>query len=346
MIIDGREIGPNHPPYIVAEVSCNHAGSFDRAMRMIEAAKGAGADAVKFQAYEAGTITLDSDNEDFIIKGGPWAGQRLYDLYSRTQTPFDWFPAIASHAREIGITWFASVFDKSSVDMLDRLGCPAYKIASMEIVDTELIRYAANKRKPIILSTGMASYGEIAAAMSVVPEPFNTALLHCISAYPTPFAEANLPRIELFNRWWDGKPVGISDHSTGTAVAVAAVALGACIVEKHFSISRHSFTADSLFSLDILEFKELCKEVRRAWAAMRVVNDSDYSAQNTSRQLRRSLYVVEDVKAGERFTRENVRSIRPAHGLPPGMINNVIGKKATCDIKRGTALHRQMVALD
>jgi pseudaminic acid synthase len=344
MIIDGREIGPGYPPYIVAEVSCNHAGSFDRALRMIEAAKAAGADAVKFQAYEAGTITLDSDNEDFIIKGGPWAGQRLYDLYSRTQTPFDWFPGIAEHARKLGITWFASVFDESSIDMLERLGCPAYKIASMEIIDTELIRYAASKGKPLILSAGMAGYGEIVTALDAIDRPLGrTALLHCISAYPTPFAEANLPRIELFHRWWDGM-VGISDHSTGITVAVAAVALGACIVEKHFSISRHSFTADSMFSLDILEFKELCKAARNAWAAMRVVDNSN--VQDTTRQLRRSLYVVEDVKAGEPLTRANVRSIRPAHGLPPSQINNVIGRKAACDIKRGTALRREMVALD
>jgi pseudaminic acid synthase len=333
MKIAGREIGPGHPPYIIAEISCNHRGDIREARALIAQAKQAGADAVKFQAYTADTITLDCDNPDFIIKDGPWKGRKLYELYSETQTPLDWFPALFDCARENDITAFASVFDRSSVDALEKLDCPAYKIASMEIVDIPLIKYAAKTGKPLIISTGMAHYGEIADAVDAGGGIDNVAVLHCISGYPSEVAESNLHRMSgLMN---PRRHIGISDHTLGWEVPVAATALGACIIEKHLNLSPSNGSEDAAFSLAPIEFKLMTYKVRQIWQAMQ---PSEAKSEESSRQLRRSLYVVSDIKAGELFTEQNVRSIRPSYGLPPKNLPDILGQRASKDIKRGTAL--------
>jgi N-acetylneuraminate synthase len=341
MKISNRLIGPDQPPYIVAEIGANHGGDLVRALRTMEAAKAAGADAVKFQAYEAQTITIN--HPSLIIEDGPWAGQTLFELYRRCETPFYWFPRIAEFAREIGITWFASVFDHSSVDMLAELNVPAFKIASFELVDLPLIRYAAEKGKPMILSTGMADDEEVDEAVGAVRSRFNMqiAVLHCVSGYPTPESEANLPFMsDMRTLLGRTVQVGISDHTTGIEVPIAATALRARIIEKHFTLNRDRATADATFSLEPKEFELMVDAVRRTWAAMQC---SQSASEVSSLSLRRSLYAVADIAAGEFFTPDNTRSIRPGAGLPPKEINMVIGRTAACVIPRGTPLTWDMV---
>lgn len=335
MKIAGREIGSGQPPYIIAEISCNHRGDIREARALIAQAKQSGADAVKFQAYTPDTITLDCDNPDFVIKDGPWKGRKLYDLYSETQTPLDWFPALFECARANEITAFASVFDRSSIDALEKLDCPAYKIASMEITDIPLIEYAAKTGKPIIISTGMADKKEIAEAMIAVPDGEKLMLLHCISGYPTDIDEAGLGKLLHYPF-----PVGISDHTLGWEVPVAATALGACIIEKHLNMHPDNGSEDADFSLTPIEFLIMTRNVRHIWRAMQ---PSEAKSEESSRQLRRSLYVVADMGAGELFSEQNVRSIRPSYGLAPKYLPTILGKTASCDIKRGTALSMDMI---
>lgn len=317
----------------MAEISCNHCGSLDKALALIDAAAAADADAVKLQCYTPDTITLnDRDNPELIIQGGPWHGYHLYDLYTETHTPFDWFPKLFEHAKRAGITLFSSVFDRGSVDFLEGLGCPAYKIASMEIVDTPLIRYAAQTGKPLIISTGMASDEEIIEARRAAGK--NAMMLHCVSGYPSTIEEANLCKLA---RLHDG---GISDHTLGYEVAVAATALGATIIEKHlmlFDFKRYLLEGpqDGEFSMTPSDFKVMAAKVRSIWKAMQ---PSKALSEESSRQLRRSLYVVKNIKKGERFTSENVRSIRPGYGLPPKHYDNILGRRATQSIRGGTAL--------
>lgn len=335
MIINGREIGPHRPPYIISEISCNHNGDFNKAMRLIDAAKDAGADAVKFQAYTPDTITLKTNNPDFIVKDGPWKGRNLWELYEQTHTPFSWFPDLFQYAYGIGITPFASVFDKSSVDMLERLECPAYKIASMEITDIPLIGYAAKTGKPIIISTGMASCEEIAAANCAVARNWaECAILHCVSNYPTQSADADLKQLGKHSRIF-----GLSDHTVGDSIPIAATALGACIIEKHLMLGDED-TEDFEFSMDPISFKAMVREVRNVWQAMQPPSGDPEQA---SRQMRRSLYVVADIAKGEPFTEENVRSIRPSYGLPPKELPWLLTKRAAIDLKRGTAMKREYV---
>jgi N-acetylneuraminate synthase len=345
MIIAGREIGLGHPPYVIAEVSCNHGGSLSRALELIDAAKDFGADAVKFQCVTADTITIDCDRPEFTIKDGPWRGRNLYELYQRTETPFEWFPTIAERARLAGITWFASVFDKTAVDLMVKLDAPAIKIASFELVDIPLIKYAVATGKPIILSTGMASYNEVNAAIPRGMDLNNLALLHCVSGYPSPASEANLYRIKhlqgMFS-YWGEQAVGISDHG-GPEIPIAATALGAQIIEKHFRLIAHPDTEDSPFSLDQWQFAEMVRNVRNTWLAIQQPLGSSKS-EESSRPLRRSLFAVEYIIKGDLFTERNVRSIRPGHGLPPAVIGNVIGQVATRDIVRGEPLSWEMVA--
>lgn len=341
MIIDGREIGPHQPPYIIAEISCNHNGSLDNALKLIKAAKDAGADAVKFQAYMADTITIDHDGPDFTIKSGPWAGRKLYELYASAGTPFDWFPTLFSFSRATNITPLASVFDKSSVDLLEEQACPAYKIASMEITDVPLIEYVAKTGKPVIISTGMATQEEQRDALmplySPVSDYTNAAILACVSGYPTETKNGSLFKLrELLwqpaaNMRWIA---GISDHTLGWDVPIAAAAMGACIIEKHLMLGNEH-TEDYDFSLVPLQFAYMTKAVRNIWLAQQPPQGDPEEA---SRQLRRSLYVVKDMQAGEPFTEENVRSIRPAYGLAPGKLSWVLTKSAAVDLKRGTAL--------
>lgn len=334
MNINGREIGPGQPPYIIAEISCNHGGKLSRALELIDAAKAIGADAVKFQAYQPETITLNSNRPEFFIQDGPWTGMRLWDLYKTTQTPFGWFPAIKAHAAKVGITWFASVFDNGAVDLMVELDAPAIKIASFEIVDIPLIAYAAATLKPLIISTGMASWAEATAAHWATSRAGGSYIfLRCVSGYPTPAHETGLPSY-MFG------VEGISDHTTGPEIPIAATALGACIIEKHFRLSWHPDTDDSAFSLDEVDFARMIRQVRNTWAAMQLSNKTSEAA---SRPLRRSLFAVRDIALGDRFTVDNVRSIRPGHGLSPVEIDKVIGKTAARHIERGEPIAWGMI---
>lgn len=338
MKIGTREIGGGHPPYIIAEVGANHGGDLGRALRLVECAKAAGADAVKFQCYTADTITIDGDRPEFTIAEGPWSGWKLYDLYKRCETPFDWFPKLAEHARKCRIDWFASAFDESAVDVLDQLDSVAIKVASFEIVDLPLIKYAARTGRPLILSTGMANHEEIDAAVSMAHSGFrqDIAVLHCVSGYPTPIEQADLAAFAEKRALLRPHPVGISDHSIGIEVPVAATALGATIIEKHMTFgSLH--TPDSEFSMMPAEFHKMIVAINSIWQATQhsfVKPESERGQE----PLRPSLYAVEDIAAGEPFTHENVRSIRPGAGLPPKEIDRIIGRRAHIAIGRGTPM--------
>lgn len=329
MKIGNREVGPGEMPYVVAEIGANHEGSLEKCLATIEAAKRSGADAVKLQAYTADTITLRSVTEEFHIKDGPWKGQFLWDLYKKCETPFEWFPEIAACAKDVGITWFASVFDSSSVDMLEKLECPAYKIASFEITDIPLIKYAARLGKPVILSTGMASRREVLTACTAVYHLNDNLIpLHCVSAYPAKPKDYDLGQIR--NLYGDCC-FGISDHTLGIEIPIAATALGACMIEKHFCLPNCG-SEDAEFSMRPEQFARMTKAVLETWSALQ---PTKRRSDDEHRPYRRSLFVVQDVKQGELFTHENVRSIRPGHGLPPVMIDEIVGKKALRDIERG-----------
>jgi pseudaminic acid synthase len=334
MKIADRIIGPQHPPYIIAEVSCNHNGYIENALELIKAARYAGADAVKFQAYTPDTMTLDCIKPDFIIQGGIWKGQTLYDLYNKTYTPFDWFPKLFALAAKEGITAFASVFDKSAVDMLEAIDCPAYKIASMEITDTPLIAHAASKGKPLIISTGMAKLTEVMDARQAAGP--NSAFLHCTSEYPGTVELADLSGIRrlrnyLNDTFVEPAVVGVSDHTGDSPIVpVAATALGACIIEKHIMLDM-SETEDREFSLTPKEFKWMVTSVRSAYEAIQA---RDFAC-NPSLQFRRSLYAVEDIRCGEKITDHNIRSIRPGYGIAPKHLPRLIGKTATQNYRKG-----------
>lgn len=337
--INNRCVGPGFPVYVVAEMSANHNQDFDRAIRLVEAAKQAGADAIKVQTYTPDTMTIDCDSEHFQIQGTLWDGRTLYDLYKEAYTPWDWQPRLKQIADELGIDLFSTPFDVTAVDFLEDMGVPAYKIASFENVDLPLLRQIAATGKPVIMSTGMATLAEIDEGVRAIRESGSgqLALLKCVSAYPARPGEMNLRTIpnlaETFHL-----PVGLSDHTLGTAVPVAAVALGACIVEKHFTLSRAIPGPDSAFSLEPQEFDEMVRDIRVTERALGQVCYEVTEQELASRDLRRSLFVVRDVEAGEMFTAENVRSIRPGHGLHPRHLGEVIGRRASRDIERGTPL--------
>ncbi len=342
--IDGRPIGPEHPPYIVAEMSGNHNGEIERAIRLIDAAKEAGADAVKLQTYTADTITIDHDGPGFVLKGGLWDSRRLYDLYQEAHTPWDWHPALFEHARKIGITIFSAPFDSTAVDLLQSLGAPAYKIASPEIVDPALIERCAATGKPLVISTGMASFEEIEAAVETArgAGASQVLVLHCISSYPTPINQAHLSTIGDLARRLNA-PVGLSDHTLDTFAAAVAVGQGAVLIEKHFTLARADGGVDSAFSLEPAELKRLVDDSRTAHAALGSPHYRPTEAEQGMLIARRSLYVVAEIQAGERFTPENVRSIRPSLGLPPKHLPAVLGKTATRDISRGEPLAAEMI---
>jgi len=340
-----RYIGPGHPVYVIAELSANHNQNFDQAVRIIQAAKQSGADGVKLQTYTPGTITIRSDRDYFRIEGGTlWDGRTLYDLYAEAYTPWEWQPKLKQVADDLGIDLFSSAFDDTAVDFLEKMNVPAHKVASCEIVDTTLIEKMARTGKPLIMSTGMASLEEIEEAVQTARKAGaqQIALLKCTSAYPAPPEEMNLRTIpELFRRF--DVPVGLSDHSMSAAVPVAAVALGACIIEKHLTLSRSEPGPDSAFSLEPQEFKEMVDAVRIAQKALEGVPFAIGPKEAGSRVFRRSLFVVRDVKQGEVFTAENVRSIRPAHGLHTRHLPEVLGRRAARDIECGTPLRWDLV---
>jgi len=332
-------------PFVIAEMSGNHKGEIDRAIRLIDAAKEAGADAVKLQTYTADTITIPCNRPEFRIEGGPWAGRTLHDLYQEAHTPWEWHPALFAHARRIGLPIFSSPFDPTAIDFLESLGAPAYKIASFEIIDLPLVRKAARTGKPLILSTGMASLGEIGEAVAAIREEGDNSLvlLHCVSGYPTPVEECDLRTIPHMAEAF-GVPAGLSDHTHGVAVPVAAVALGAVVIEKHFTLSRADGGVDADFSLEPHELKAMVEACRVAHAALGGIDYALKPSEAGGRAFRRSLYVVADVAAGEPLTEANVRSIRPGLGLPPKHLPDVLGRCAARDLQRGEPLDWTMMA--
>ncbi|QFY88720.1 pseudaminic acid synthase [Magnetovirga frankeli] len=336
----GKSCGPGHAPLLVAELSGNHNGRLETALKLIEAAAKAGADAIKIQSYTPDSITLDHDGPGFHLEQGLWQGRSLYELYQQAHTPWDWHPRLFQHAHQLGVPLFSSPFDASAVEMLQRLGCPAYKIASFELVDLGLIAQVAATGKPVILSTGMASLGEIEeaiAAFNGVAGHGDLLLLHCTSGYPTPVDEAHLNSIPVLRQCFD-LPVGLSDHSQSSAVATAAVALGACLIEKHFMLSRQAGGVDAEFSLEPDEFRQLAQGCREAWRALGRASFQPTPAETSHIANRRSLYAVQDIPAGAPLTADNVRSIRPGFGLHPRELSQILGKRARQAIARGTAL--------
>ena len=337
--ISGRPIDAEHPPYVIAELSANHNGSLDRALEAIDAAKSCGADAVKLQTYTADTMTIDCDRPEFMIRGGLWDGYKLYDLYKWAETPYEWHEAMFEHARRIGITVFSTPFDETAVDLLESLDTPAYKLASFELLDLPLIRRVAQTGKPMIMSTGMSSEAEIAEAVEAARSAGcdQLVLLHCISSYPAPIDQANLRQIPMLAERF-GTLVGLSDHTMGTTAAVTAVALGACVIEKHFTLSRADKGPDSEFSLEPRELEQLCRETRDAWSALGKPGFARQRAEEGSKVFRRSLYFVRDLKAGAVIGPEDVRRIRPGMGLAPKHLDQVIGRVVATDVARGTAV--------
>ena len=342
--IAGREIGPGRPPFLVAEMSANHGGDFDRAVAVLRAAKTAGADAVKLQTYTADTLTIDADNEHFRIKGTLWDGRTLYDLYREAAMPWEWTPRLVAAGTDLGLPVFSTPFDASAVDFLESLDVPAHKVASFELVDMPLLRKIGATGKPVIASTGMASLAEIDEAVRTLRGAGcgELVLLKCVSAYPAPPEEMRLAAMALLSRAFVC-PAGLSDHTLGLTVPVAATALGACCIEKHFTLSRDLPGPDSAFSLTPDEFAAMAKASREAFAALGEPDFSPTPKEQASRAFRRSLFVVADVRAGEAFTPENVRSIRPAGGLHTRCLELVLGRRASRDVARGTPLSWDLV---
>jgi len=343
--IAGRKIGPGHPPYIIAELSANHLKDYSRALEVLEMSAEQGADAVKLQTYRPDTITIDHSGPDFTIEGGLWKDMTLYDLYETAYMPWEWHEALMKRGAELGVQVFSSPFDFTAVDFLAELDAPAYKIASFEATDHALIRHAARLGKPLIVSTGMANLEEIEEAYSVAMEAGagGVALLHCISGYPTPATDCNLRTIPDLEARFPGVVIGLSDHTLGTSVSTAAIALGASIIEKHVTLRRSDGGPDSAFSLEPEELRRLVEDCRTAWEALGRVSYDLKGSESGNVVFRRSLYVVEDVEAGEPLTPQNLRAIRPGYGLAPKHLDALLGKRAKRAIKRGTATAWDMV---
>lgn len=342
--IDSRSIGHGCPPYVVAEMSGNHNHDLNRALKIIDAAKVAGADAIKLQTYRADTITIDHDSEEFTVQGGLWAGRRLYELYEEAHTPWAWHAPLFEHARRIGITIFSTPFDATAVEFLESLGAPAYKIASPELVDLPLIRIVARTGKPLILSTGAATLEEIEEAVQTARDAGTTelVLLHCTAAYPAPPEEANLSSITALAERFQ-VIAGLSDHTMGTNVATLAVGLGASFIEKHFTLARADGGVDSAFSLEPQELAELVTAARSAQAITGQPTFGPTASEGSVLKNRRSLYVVKPLAKGELLTSEHIRSIRPANGLKPRYLDAVLGKRAARDLVFGEPLLAEMV---
>ncbi len=330
--------------YIIAEMSANHAGSLERAKEIIHVAKEAGADCIKIQTYTPDTMTIDCDNPYFHIKNGTWEGENLYQLYQKAYTPWEWQAELKAEADRIGIDFFSTPFDRTSVDFLEGIGVEFYKIASFELVDIPLIEYIASKGKPMILSTGMASLEEIEEAVKAVEGQNNNQfiLMRCASAYPAITDEMNLKTMADMKERFH-VPVGLSDHSMGSVGAVTAVALGASVIEKHFCLGREIENPDSSFSMNPQEFKQMVLDIRQAERAIGIVKYGAARQEEDNIDFRRSIFCVQDIKKGERLTSENIRIIRPGYGMPPKFYPNILGKIALQDIKRGTPLKEEMI---
>ena len=342
--IAGRPIGFAYSPYVIAEMSANHNGNIDTALSIIEEAAKAGADAVKLQTYTPDTITLNADGDDFKISGGLWGGRTLYDLYQEAHMPWEWHKPLFDHARKFGLTIFSSPFDNTAVDLLEDLNAPAYKIASFEAVDLPLIRYAASTGKPMIISTGMADADEIAEAIEAAREGGckELAILHCVSGYPAPVEDYNLRTIpDMIARF--GLVTGLSDHTLDNTTAITSVALGASIIEKHFTLDRNGGGPDDSFSLEPAGLAALCRDAKTAWQAMGLVDYGRKSSEHGNAKFRRSLYFVKDLQAGEVITADAVRSVRPGFGLPPKHLPAVIGKRALKNIVFGTPVSASLI---
>jgi N-acetylneuraminate synthase len=343
IITIGRPIGAGQPPFVIAELSANHLGSLERALAIVDAAADAGCDALKLQTFTPATMTLESPRGDFHIVEGPWKGRSLWDLYGEAQTPWDWHRRLFAHGAARGLVVFSTPFDDLAVEQLDRLGAPAFKIASFELVDLDLIACAARTGKPLILSTGMASDAEIDEAIETARShgTGGVALLHCVSGYPTPIEQTNLRRLDAIAR--HGTVIGISDHSPGAIVPIAAVARGASIVEKHLTLARADGGPDAGFSLEPAEMAEVVRGTRLAWSALGDGSARRPAVEEGSRKFRRSLYAVDDIAPGQALTRANVRSIRPGFGLPPRELPVVLGKHARIAIARGTPIAWELI---
>lgn len=344
IIIDGKKIGPDHKPYIIAELSANHNGSIDKALKALEVAASCGVDAIKIQSYTPDTMTIDCDKADFQIEGGLWDGYQLYQLYQWAQTPFEWHQQLFAKAKELGITLFSTPFDESAVDLLESLNAPAYKIASFELTDLPLIKYIAKTGKPMIMSTGMANLTEIEQAIKTARDNgcHDLVVLHCISAYPAPAEQSNLATIaDLAQRF--NVISGLSDHTLGTAVSVTSVALGACLIEKHFTLDRNDKGPDSTFSLEPNELKSLVCETKIAHQAIGIAGYERKPVEEANIKFRRSLYFVKALKKGEKITKDNVRRIRPGFGLAPKHYEDIMGKAVSQDIEYGTAVSWELI---
>ncbi|MCL7751318.1 pseudaminic acid synthase [Guyparkeria hydrothermalis] len=340
LIIDGRRIGAKYPPYVVAELSANHNGKLETALRIIDEAKKAGADAIKLQTYRPDTITLDCDSEDFRIHGGLWDGRTLYELYEEAHMPWEWHKPLFDHARKLGITIFSSPFDTTAVDLLEELGAPAYKIASFEAVDLPLIEYVASTGKPMIISTGMADAEEIQEAIDAARSAGceQLAILHCVSGYPAPAEDYNLRTIpDMIERF--GLVTGLSDHTIDNTTAITSVALGASIIEKHFTLDRNGGGPDDSFSLEPKEMAQLCRDSQTAWKALGVIEYGRKSSEQGNVKFRRSLYFVKNLRAGDLITEESIASVRPGFGLPPRLTNEIVGKRLKCDVDANSPIH-------
>lgn len=334
--INDRRIGPDEPPFIIAELSANHNGSLERAFEIIDAAQHCGADAIKLQTYSADTMTIDCDHEDFMIHGGLWHGYKLYDLYKWAETPYEWHKPLFDHARQRGVTVFSTPFDETAVDLLEDLNSPAYKISSFEVVDLPLIRYVASTGKPMIISTGMANAEEIQEALEAARGAGCTqiALLHCVSGYPAPAEDYNLRTIpDMIKRY--GTVVGLSDHTLDNATAIASVALGASIIEKHVTLDRKGGGPDDSFSLEPIDLANLCRDAKTAWSALGKPDYERKASEQGNVKFRRSLYFVRDLGAGERIGAEDIRSVRPGFGLPPKHYESILGRELAESVSFG-----------
>lgn len=340
LMIDGKKLSDKSDTYIIAEMSANHLHNLDRAKRIIDVAKECGADAIKLQTYRPDTITIDCRGSEFMATpGSPWENMNLFELYKEAYTPWEWHGELMDYAKKVGITCFSSPFDLTAIDFLEELNVPAYKIASFELNDIPLIKKAAMTGKPIIMSTGIADMSDIELALRTCKEAGNdkVILLKCVSEYPTPYEEINLRTLTNMSETFDCV-VGVSDHSFGSAVAVAGVALGARVIEKHLTLSRKDGGPDGTFSMEPQEFKNMVTDIRNVEKALGKVTYELTEKQKKSKGRSRSLYVVSDIKKGEIFTPDNMRSIRPGYGLHTKYYKDIIGKRASCDIKKGTAM--------